>query len=121
MKPLNKNNLSTFLKRFDNFKDAELRSFEVVSANEMKLTLATQDSARAFDWITIELSFYDITDANLIEDNKLHLIDMNDGISLFENDAQFAFAIGECYNISTIRNSILYIICKSLKYKEGSF
>jgi len=121
MKPLNKNELSNFLERFDNFKDAELRSFEIISPIEMKLIIAAQDSARAFDWITIELSFYTVTDANLLKDDRLHLIDMNDGISIIENDNQFAFAIGECYNISTIKNSILYVICKNLKYKEGSF
>ena len=120
IKPLLKNNLATFSKRFECFKDAEFRSLEVLSPTTMSATFATQDGARAFDWITITLEFSGISDAKLLESSKLHLVDMSDGISLIY-DNNFAFAIGDYNNISNIKNSISYIICTDLKYKEGLF
>ena len=87
----------------------------------MKISLAVQDSARAFDWIGLELLFSGVTDAKLVENEKLHLIDLSEGLSIINNDNMFAFAIGECYNISTVKSSICYIVSSSLKYEEGSF
>jgi len=113
--------LSIDLTRFDNFKDAELRSLEVVSPTNIKLTVAVQDSARAFDWITLELDFVGVSDARVIEESKLQYIDMSDGVSLLHVNNEFAFGIGACYNAPTIKNSTLYIISKDLKYKEGQF
>ena len=119
MKPIA--NTEEFVKRFDNFKDGEIRSINIVSPTTMLVTLAGQDSARAFDWITVNLEFNGISDARLIEDSKLSLIDMNDGISIINDDGKFAFGIGECYNTSTIKNSTCYIESKTLKYEEGQF
>jgi len=113
--------LSIDLKRFDNFKDAQLRSLDVVSATHIKLNVAVQDSARAFDWITLTLNFIGVTDARLLDSKKLQFVDMSEGVSLLHVNKEFAFAIGACYNISTIKNSTLYIIFQDLKYQEGQF
>ena len=121
MKPLTPNNIPTFLERFNNFKDAEFRSLEVVSPLQIKLVFALQDAARAFDWITIELEFNGVSDARLLEHNRLSFVDMGDGANIVKDDDLFAFGIGECYNISNIKNSICYLIATDLKYKEGSF
>ncbi|MBN2815445.1 MAG: hypothetical protein JXQ67_02080 [Campylobacterales bacterium] len=121
MKPLAQTQLQTFLKRFENFKDAELRSLKILSPTAMQLTLAVQDSARAFDWITITLEFNGVSDAKLLDEQQLLFIDMSEGISLIFEDNLFAFGISECYNISSIKNSSLYLIAESLKYEEGQF
>jgi hypothetical protein len=113
--------LSIDLERFDNFKDAELRLVEVVSPDHVKVTFAVQDKARDFDWITLTLDFTGIVDARLPQENQLQFIDMSDGVNIIKDDNNFAFVIGECYNISTVKNSILYIIAKNLKTHEGLF
>ena len=109
------------LARFDNFKDAEFRSLEVLSPLEIKATFAVQDSAREFDWITISLEFSGVNDARLVDGNKIAYIDMSEGISIIKEDNFIAFGIAECYNSTTIKNSSCYIIAKSMKYFEGSF
>lgn len=119
MKPLN--NIDSFLKRFDNFKGGELRSIEVISPITMIITLAGQDEARAFDWISIQLECNAISDALLLENAKLSLINMDDGISILKTNNTLAFAIGECYNESSIKSSSCYIQCSSIKYQEGLF
>ena len=121
MKPLQPTQLSTFTKRFDNFKDAELRSVKVISPLTIRLTVAVQDSARAHDWITVSFEFNGVQDAKLLEESQLSYVDMNQGGSLIYDENLFAFGISECYNISTIKNSSLYLIAESLKYEEGPF
>ncbi|RLA77482.1 MAG: hypothetical protein DRG78_17390 [Epsilonproteobacteria bacterium] len=119
MKPLT--NTKDFLKRLDNFKNGELRSFEVISPSVMSITLAGQDEARAFDWISVTLEFSNITDARVVDDKRLSLIDMGDGVSIINNNEELAFGIGECYNIDNIKNSTSFIVCKNIKYEEGLF
>ena len=121
MRPLLKKELSTFCKRFDNFRDSEIRLIEIISPVNIKLILAVQDSARDFDWITIHLDFNGVEKANLIDQKKLSLIDTTDGCSIIETDESFAFGIGECYNADNIKNSTMHIISKNLKYIEGEF
>jgi hypothetical protein len=121
MKPILKKEIASFLKRFDNFRDAELRSLEIISATSIKLVFATQDSSRAFDWITIKLEFNGVSDAKLIQEKQLSFIDMSEGITLLEHQNKFAFAISECYNATSILNSSLYIMADNLKYQEEQF
>jgi len=121
MRPLLQTQLKEFSKRFNNFQDAEFRSVEILSASEIQLTLALQDANRGFDWITLQLLFNQVEDARLVDEGKLHLLDMDEGATLIYDENMFAFGIGACYNISTIKNSAFYILSKSLKYKEGSF
>ena len=121
MKPLSANKLQGFVERFDNFKDGEFRSLEVISPIVMKAVFAVQDSARAFDWLTIELEFNGVSDARLVDEKKLSLIDMADGISLVSQDNSLGFAIGNYNNLSSLTNSTCYIISSTIKYKEGQF
>lgn len=121
VKPLLKKDLSAFLKRFDGFKDAELRLFEIVSPTIVKITLAVQDSAREFDWITIKLELSEIIDAKLLENSKLPHVDMSEGISIIFIESQVAFGIGNYDNFSNITNSACYIKAASIKYQEDSY
>ena len=119
MKPLT--NTKKFLERFDNFKHGEFRSIEVISPTIILVTLAGQDSAREFDWLSIRLEFNGVSDARILENDKLSLIDMDDGISIINEDNIFAFGIGECYNISNTKTSTCHIECFNIKYEETSF
>lgn len=119
MKPLT--NVEKFLKRFNNFKSGELRSIEVVSPTTMLVTLAGQDEARAFDWISIKLEFNNVSDAKLLENSKLSLVDMSDGIGMIKNDSGIAFGIGACYNEASIKSSSCYIEASTVKLEEGQF
>jgi hypothetical protein len=120
MKPLIADKFSEFLKRFQNFEDAEFRSLEVIDATTIRATFALQDGARAFDWITVTLEFSSVSDAKLLSDSQLPLVDMSDGISLTQESQEIYFSLGN-YRVSTTKESIFYIVSKSLKYQEGLF
>ena len=119
MKPLT--NVNEFLKRFDNFKDGEFRSIEVISPTVMTVTLAGQDEARAFDWISIKLEFNNVSAAKLLENSKLSLLDMSEGVSIIKSENSIAFGIGECRNEACIKSSSCYIEASTLKFEEGQF
>lgn len=121
MKPLSPNSIESFLERFDNFIDAEFRSVEVVDPFEMKVTLAAQDKARDFDWVSVSLLFSGVEAANLVEENQLTFLDMSEGVSILFEDGNFAFGTTKCYNISALKSASLYIIANTLKYEEGAF
>lgn len=119
MKPLT--NLETFLQRFNNFKDGEFRSIEVISPTTMKITLAGQDEGRAYDWVSVQLEFSGISDARLLEDTKLPLLDMNEGISLFTENSTIYFGLGDCSSSSSVKNASIFLVSSTVKYEEGTF
>ena len=121
MKPLLTKDLGDFLKRFDNFRDAEFRHVQIISPTIITITLAVQDRARAFDWITITLEFSGVIDAVLIDNSKLNMVDLSDGISILHEDNKFYFGTGDCKTISNIKSSTCHIVGSTLKYQEGSF
>jgi len=121
MKPLLKKDLPAFLERFGNFIDSEFRHVDIVSPTVIKITLAGQDSARGFDWITVEFEFNGVSDVRLLDNSKLPHVDMGDGISIIYEDGLFAFGIGEYTTISSLKSSTFQITSSSLKYQEGQF
>jgi urease accessory protein UreE len=110
-----------FAKRFSNFVDAQLRSLKIKSPTEIDLTIAVQDRARNFDWITLTLHFYGVSDANLPNEKELDFIDMSDGATLLKENGDIAFASGQCYNIKSIKNQRLYIIASSFKSTQSPY
>ena len=121
MRPISHTQNPAFLERFSNIKDAVLESLAIVSPTEIELTFSLQDKARAFDWIKITFSFSGVSDAHLPKENHLAFVDMSQGASLLFSENSFAFGTSECYNISSVKNSSLYLIAKSLKYEENPF
>ncbi len=111
MKPLLKKDLPAFIQRFENFKDAEFRSLKVLSPSEMRIDFALQDAARDYDWISISLEFTNVTDASIVNEDKIHLLDMSGGASLFFKE-NFTFKI---------TNTSFYIKASSIKFQEDPF
>jgi len=120
MRPLEYSKLDSFLKRFNNFIDAEFRALEVVNPTTFKITFALQDGAKEFDWITLSLEFSGVSDAKLLDENKMSFVDMSDGVTFLFEDNSFIFAPQQ-HSKSSIINASYYIICNNLKYMEGQF
>jgi len=119
MKPLT--NIKGFLDRFCNFYDGEFRHVDVISPTTISITLTTQDKAKEFDWVSVTLEFSGVSDARLLENDKLNLVDMSEGISIIKENNLFYFGIARCENISSIKTSTCHIESSSLKYKQEAF
>jgi hypothetical protein len=113
--------IKKLLERFSDFQGAELRSLEIISPTEITLSMALQDAARDFDWVTLHLHFSGVSDARVVENKKLPFIDTSNKMALLQKDAYIAFASSECYNIEELKNQTLYIIAKTLKTSESAF
>ena len=112
MKPLLAKELPNFVKRFGNFVDGELRSVDVISPTQINITLACQDVARGYDWLSLEFEFKNISEASLIDNNKLLHVEMNDGININYENNNFIFKTN---------NATLKIVATELKYQEKPF
>jgi len=121
MRPLLSKDLKNFCSRFDNFIDAEFQSIEVISKDVIRAVIATQDSSRDYDWITITLEFNNVSDAKLLKDDRIALVNMCDGLTIISQNNLFAFGIGNYVNMFGIKDALCYIISSSIKYKEGQF
>ena len=121
IKPILSKDVQKFLERFDHFKDGEFRSIETPSPTTFTLTMAGQDSARGFDWLSVKFEFSGVSDAKLLANEKLSMVDMNDGINIICEDTKFLFCIGDYETVSGAKNSICFIESSSLKYQELSF
>ncbi len=121
MKPLDASQITKFLERFDDFKESEIRSLEIISPTEIEITLTAQDKARAFDWITVTMLLSGVSDAKLIDTSKVGFVDMDNGITILKEGSNFAFGVGQYNNISALKDAQLYIISQTIKHKEGAF
>ena len=112
MKPLLAKDLPSFLKRFGNFVDGEFRNITIISPTLINITLAGQDSARGFDWLTVEFEFSHVSDVSLIDNDKLLHVEMSDGIDIIYNNNNFT---------CKTNNATFQISSSSVKYQEGQF
>ena len=109
------------LERFDDFKGSEIRTLKIISPTEIELTLTAQDRARGFDWITLSMLFSGVSDARVVDENKLAYLDLDDGVSIQKEGDNFVFALGNYANSTAFKDAQLYIISKNIKYTEGAF
>lgn len=121
MKPLLQKDIKTFVERFDHFKDSELKELQVLSPQHITLTLTAQDTQREFDWICVQLDFHQITDAQIVDNDKLPFLDFADGVSLFYDKESFFFGLGNYTNSHAISDAQLFIQASSIKIQELPF
>ena len=119
MRPLVSSELEDFLYRFENFAASQITQIDVISPQAVRVSLNVQDRHRSFDWIGIDLLFEEIAEAKLLEDEKLHLVDMEEGVSIIFENGLFYFMLGDYHTPIGTQNALCHIIAKSLKYQEA--
>ena len=121
MKPLLANKITELLTRIDNAIDGELFTVTMNSPLSFTIELSVQDKNRGHDWINIAFEVDEVSDARLIEDNKLSLVDMSEGITVLFEDNTCAIGIGNYNSTEALKSSALYLIGATLKYEERPF
>ena len=112
MRPLLVKEIDTFLNRFGNFIDGELRELKIISPTVINLTIAGQDEARGFDWITVAFEFAGVSDASLVDSQQLSHVDMSGGATIKYKDNKFTISVN---------NATFKIVSENIKYQEGQF
>ncbi len=121
MKPLLVNKTPELLSRIDSAIDGEIHSVVMNSATNFTIELSVQDRNRGNDWINIAFEIDGVSDARLIEDNKLPFVDVSEGITIAFEGGVCAFAIGKYSSIEALRDATLYLLGTSIKYEERPF
>lgn len=110
-------NINTILKKYNNFKDAQLRSIEPLSDSSKVLTLVIQDDDGE-DINTIKIEFNNITKSQILDNSVLSYMDMGFGISLIKEHNLYGFALGKGTAMLHVHNAPLYIIASEVKIQE---
>jgi hypothetical protein len=121
MKPLHVSQIESFNRRFNHLIDSELRRVDILSPTTMNIVLSVQDENRAFDWINLKLEISGVSDARLIDENKISFVDMSDGISILYEDNNVIISVGKYSSFESANNAPLYIKGDTLKYQENTF
>ena len=121
MKPLERHKISELLTRIDHGVDGELVSVTMNNPQNFTVELSVQDKNRAYDWINIAFEIEDVSDARLLEDEKLSWVDMSEGISMICEAEVCAIGIGDYKSIDALKSAPCYLIGQTLKYEERPF
>ena len=121
MKPLLSNKTNELLTRIDNAIEGEIRSVVMNSPMNFTIEFSVQDANRGNDWINIAFEIDGVSDARLIEDNKLPFVDMSEGISIVFEGSVCGLAIGRYSSIEALKDATLYLTGSSVKYEERPF
>lgn len=121
MKPLNTNTSKQLLERFSQLCDATLNDIKIVDPQTISVIFSVQDSSREFDWIDINFQIGSISEASLIDSDKLKLVDMSEGITILFENAYVGFGVGRYTNLSSLSDAPLLLVGKSIKYEELEF
>ena len=121
MKPLLANKTTELLTRIDNAIDGELYSVTMNSPLNFTIELSVQDKNRGYDWINIAFEVDGVSDARLIEDGKLSLVDMSEGLSIVFEDDTCTIGIGNYNSLEAVKSAGLYLIGTTLNYEERPF
>ena len=121
MKPLNTNKLPELLTRIDQAKDGELYSVTMNNPQNFTVELSVQDKNRGYDWINIAFEIEGVSEAKLLEDRQLTLVDMSEGITLLHEASSILIAIGNYSTIESAKSAVMFLEGSSLKYEERLF
>ncbi len=121
MKPLLKTDISALLTRIDHGIDGELKSITMNTPQNFTIEFSVQDKKRGYDWINIAFEIDSINSARLVDNNKVNLIDMSEGITILSEENSFAIAIGKYKSIEALQDATAFLSGQSIKYEEKAF
>jgi len=121
MKPLQATSTNQLLTRIDNAIGGEIHEVVMNSPVNFTIEFSVQDANRGNDWINIAFEVDGVSDARLIEDDKLAFVDMGEGISLVIEERACGLAIGRYASLEALKSAPLYLIGTSMKYEERPF
>jgi hypothetical protein len=109
--------INTLLEKYNNFKDAQIRSIQALSDNSKVLTIVVQDDDGE-DLNTVKIEFNNITNSQILDNSVLPYMDMGFGISIIKEHDLYGFALGKGTAMLHVLNAPLYIVASDIKIEE---
>ncbi len=109
--------INTLLEKYNNFKDAQIRSIQTLSDSSKVLTLVVQDDDGE-DINTVKIEFNNVTNSKILDNSVLSYMDMGFGISIIKEHDLYGFALGSGTAMLHVLNAPLYIIASDINIEE---
>ena len=109
--------INTLLEKYDNFKDAQIRSIQALSDTSKVLTIVVQDDDGE-DINTVKIEFNNITNSQILDNSVLPYMDMGFGISIIKEHDLYGFALGKGTAMLHVLNAPLYIVASDINIDE---
>ena len=109
--------INSVLEKYDNFRDAQIRSIESPTDSSKIITIVVQDDD-GDDLNTISIEFNNIKEARILQNSVLPFLDMMSGISIVKEHDLYGFAIGRGSAMLHVHNAPLYIIASDINIEE---
>ena len=109
--------IDTILKKYNNFKDAQVRSVQNLTESSKLLTLVVQDDDGE-DINTVKVTFNNINDSRVLVNDVLPFLDMMSGITILKENNLYGFAVGNCSAMLHVHSAPMYIISSDIEIEE---
>jgi len=109
--------INTLLEKYNNFKDAQIRSIQPLSDTSKVLTIVVQDDDGE-DLNTVEIEFDNVNASRILVNSVLGYLDMGFGVSIIKENDLYGFALGKGTAMLHVLNAPLYIIASDIKIEE---
>lgn len=107
----------SLLKKYNNFKYAQVRSIEQFPDNSKTLTLAILDDDEE-DLNIVEIEFSNVQNSRILQNSVLGFLDMSSGISIIKENNLYGFALGSGTAMLHVHNAPLFIVAADIKIQE---
>lgn len=109
--------INTLLEKYNNFKDAQIRSIQPLSDTSKVLTIVVQDDDGE-DLNTVKITFDNIKDSRILVNSVLSYMDTGFGITIIKENDLYGFALGKGTAMLHVHNAPLYIVSSDIKIEE---
>ncbi|MCO4845264.1 MAG: hypothetical protein KC427_04520 [Sulfurovum sp.] len=109
--------INTLLEKYNNFKDAQIRSIQSLSDTSKVLTIVVQDDDGE-DLNTVKIEFNNITNSQILDNSVLPYMDMGFGISIIKEHDLYGFALGSGTAMLHVYNAPLFIVASDICIEE---
>ena len=109
--------INALLEKYNNFKDAQIRSIQPLSDTSKVLTIVVQDDDGE-DLNTVKITFDNVNASRILVNSVLSYLDMGFGVSIIKENDLYGFALGKGTAMLHVLNAPLYIIASDIKIEE---
>ena len=109
--------INALLEKFNYFRLDQFDSIEKPTEDTIRVTLVVQNDDGE-DTHQVKLTFNNIKEARLLDNNTLGYLDMMSGVSIIKEHDLYGFAIGACPAMLNVLNAPFYIVASEIEIEE---
>ena len=109
--------IDSVLEKYNNFRDAQIRSIHSPTDTSKVVTLVMQDDDGE-DLNTVTIEFKDIKESKILQNSVLAFMDMGSGISIVKEHGLYGFALGSGTAMLHVHSAPLYIVASEISIEE---